>query len=99
LVFADVARREIVWRYLRFRVRLSGFQPGVESGAGFCRFPVLGSTEAERLSGESRDLLPLGNFLQPTLLQFKASNRSMPVPRGAYRFWVAIAARFELWED
>jgi hypothetical protein len=27
---------------------------------GFCRFPGLGSTEAERLSGESRPLLRLG---------------------------------------
>jgi hypothetical protein len=53
--FVDGAIRKI-WLHLRFRVRLVGFQPGMGSGAGFCRFPVLGSTEAERLSGESRSL-------------------------------------------
>ncbi len=32
----------------------------MESGQGFCRFPGLDSTEAERLSGESRFPLLLG---------------------------------------
>jgi RNA polymerase sigma-70 factor, ECF subfamily len=37
----------------------SDFQRGVASGPGFCRFPGLDSTEAERLPGESRPPLPL----------------------------------------
>jgi hypothetical protein len=37
---------------------------GVESGPGFCRFPGLDSTEAERPSGESRFPFPVRDFLR-----------------------------------
>jgi uncharacterized protein YjbJ (UPF0337 family) len=37
---------------------------GVESGPGFCRFPGLDSTEAERPSGEARFLFPVRDFLR-----------------------------------
>jgi hypothetical protein len=36
----------------------------VESGPGFCRFPGLDSTEAERPSGESRFPFPVRDFLR-----------------------------------
>jgi hypothetical protein len=52
-----------------FPIVSSDFQLGVGSGSGFCRFPGLDSTEAERPSGESRLLLPLGDFSRGLLLE------------------------------
>jgi uncharacterized protein YjbJ (UPF0337 family) len=40
---------------------------GVESGPGFCRFPGLDSTEAERPSGEARFPFPVARFLTKSL--------------------------------
>lgn len=53
-ILADVGDLLFPDRLVRFPSR------GMESGQGFCRFPGLDSTEAERLSGESRPPLLLG---------------------------------------
>jgi hypothetical protein len=62
---AEVKWQNLVMRrsdfcIVRFVLGSPKLQPGVESGPGVCRFPALGSTEAERLAGESRSLFRPG---------------------------------------